>query len=71
LSTSTRARKATPRTPVQVRSKSGWMRALFAEGKTAVDVARIVEVDYAFAYDVAKRAGYIAIDHRAEPRSQL
>jgi hypothetical protein len=62
LSTSTRARKGTPRTPgtpVQFKSKSGWMRALFAEGKTVVDVARIVEVDYAFAYDVAKRSGYV------------
>lgn len=58
MSTSTRARKATPPTPVQFKSKSGWMRALFAEGKTVVDVARTVEVDYAFAYDVAKRAGY-------------
>jgi hypothetical protein len=59
LSTSTRVNKATPRTPVQFKSKSGWMRALFAEGKTVVDVARIVEVEYAFAYDVAKRAGYV------------
>lgn len=59
MSTSTPARKATPRTPVQFKSKSGWMRALFAEGKTVVDVASIVEVDYAFAYDVAKRAGYV------------
>lgn len=59
MSASTRASKPNPRTPVNYKSKSAWMRALFAESKTVVDVARIVEVDYAFAYDVAKRAGYV------------
>lgn len=34
------------------------MRALFAAGHTVAEVAREVGVDYAFAYDVAKRAGF-------------
>ena len=40
-------------------SKSGRMRQLFAQGKTVSEVARLVEVDYPFAYGVAKRAGFI------------
>jgi hypothetical protein len=48
------------------------MRALFARGKTVSEAARIVGVGYAFAYGVAKRAGYAETAakrrHAAGPR---
>jgi hypothetical protein len=40
----------------EFKSKSDAMRALFAEGKTVTEVCKIVDVGYAFAYGVAKRA---------------
>lgn len=48
------------RTPkVTYRSKSDHARALFKEGKTVAEVTRIVPgMGYAFAYGIAKRAGY-------------
>jgi hypothetical protein len=40
-------------------SKSARMRQLFAQGKSVSEVAKLVGVDYQFAYGVAKRAGFI------------
>ena len=40
-------------------SKSARMRQLFAQGKSVSEVAKIVGVDYQFAYGVAKRAGFL------------
>lgn len=40
-------------------SKSARMRDLFATGRTVSEVAALVGVDYAFAYGVAKRAGFV------------
>lgn len=51
----------TTRTPkgVQFKSKSDHARALFAEGKTVAEVTRLVPgMGYAFAYGIAKRAGF-------------
>jgi hypothetical protein len=40
-------------------SKSARMRHLLAQGKSVAEVARLVGVEYQFAYGVAKRAGYL------------
>jgi hypothetical protein len=39
-------------------TKSDRMRAMFAKGQSVSEVSRALGVDYAFAYGVAKRAGY-------------
>jgi len=40
-------------------SKSARMRQLFAQGNSVSMVAKLVGVDYQFAYGVAKRAGFL------------
>ena len=40
-------------------SKSARMRQLFAQGKSVSEVAKLVGVEYQFAYGVAKRAGFL------------
>lgn len=45
-------------TSVVFKSKSDHMRTLFTEGKSIVEVAATVGVGYAFAYGVAKSAGF-------------
>lgn len=53
MATQTRTPKTT------YRSKSDHARALFAEGKTVVEVTRAIpSMGYAFAYGIAKRAGF-------------
>ena len=42
-----------------VDSKSSRMRQLFAQGKSVSEVAKLVGVEYQFAYGVAKRAGFL------------
>src|SRR5438093_212837 len=42
-------------------SKSHGMRVLFAAGYKVADVARVIGVDYGFAYGVAKRAGVLGV----------
>lgn len=51
-------------------SKSARMRQLFAQGKSVSEVAKLVGVDYQFAYGVAKRAGFIQAGATV-PREQL
>ena len=55
-------------------TKSERMRRLFAQGKTVADVARLIGVDYAFAYGVAKRGGFLeagAVSPRRGPSAVL
>src|SRR5438876_12216220 len=51
-------------------SKSARMRQLFAQGNSVSTVAKLVGVDYQFAYGVAKRAGFLEADAATsrEPR---
>lgn len=54
MATRTRTPKGT-----EYKSKSDHARALFAEGKTVAEVTRLVPgMGYAFAYGIAKRAGF-------------
>lgn len=46
------------KTETVYKSKSDHARALFREGKTVAEVTRMVNIGYAFAYGIAKRAGY-------------
>lgn len=54
-------------------SKSARMRELFEAGKSVSEVTEIVKVGYAFAYGVAKRAGYAetAATRRAPANSKI
>ena len=55
--------------------KSDGMRMLLAAGYSVADTARVIGVDYGFAYGVAKRAGHVPASRRGrqetprEPRS--
>jgi hypothetical protein len=47
------------KTETVYKSKSDHARALFREGKTVAEVTRLIpEMGYAFAYGIAKRAGF-------------
>jgi hypothetical protein len=50
-------------------TKSDQMRALFSDGKSVAEVSRSMGVDYAFAYGVAQRAGYVGTAARRRGRA--